>query len=121
MKLWTSERFQRRLESQHWATPATERGKSTHLLGVCLDPLLEDLDLPAAPLDLWGELHDTPSEDRLKLTVEDDDGDQGLFVEGRLWDDIDFLTRGQICLLRRLGLLGGKRKALYLQVIYREV
>jgi len=78
---------------------------------------LEYLDLPNTGVDVWLELHDREATDRLRLTA------RGTYmaivrIEGQFWG---WASVGQERLLRRLGLIGGKRKCLYLEVWYREV
>jgi len=68
--------------------------------------------------DIWLELHNRQARDRLKLTVIRFAAGDYAYIEGGLWGP---LSSGQQRLLRRLGLIDGKRGCLWLEVWYREV
>jgi len=80
--------------------------------------LQQYLDLPDTTVDVWLELHDRKAADRLKLTAGIPGWADLLFLEGNRWG---YPSSSEERLLRRLGLIDGPRKCLWLEVWYREV
>ncbi len=118
MVLWKSDRL-RSGEFDNWLDAQTKLGDSMHAGGINRDLLEKHLDIPSGVADVWLELHDRRAADRLEVTVRHDDLDMWwLWLEGEAWMNV---TPGEHRLLRRLGLIGGKRDCLWLEVWYREV
>jgi len=123
MKLWTSTPFCRHemYYINHWwvrtkyarANPGSWNLNSV-LCGRIFRSLLEPIPDGS---DIWLVMHDCAGPNRLRITVAAPQGVPCIYADGHLWG---WPLPWQERLLRRLGLIGGRRKALWLEVSYRE-
>jgi len=114
MLLWRKRFLVDRAGGLMW--PVEKRG---NIRAICSARLNQFLEMPQGGAYVWIELHDRKARDRLQLTVQFCVGWSGsVWLEGTWWGRA---SSRQERLLRRLGLISGRRKCLWLEVWYREV